>query len=329
VFDTNGVPVWWGPKTARIYTFPWRGNIAWFRDGRFDEHRFDGSLVRSWSTVGEPLDFHDLEVRSNGNSFVVSASLLPNVDLSSWGLSANETIVDHVVQEITPAGQVVWSWRASDHIDLAETTAHWRTALVGTAYDPFHWNAIEWTGDGVVLSFRHNDALYKVDRTTGAIEWKLGGSPTPESLTIVNDPVFAAGGGGGFGGQHDGRLVDENLLTLYDNGSNRTRPPRGVTYELDLTARTATLVDSVTQSNVPSSFCCGSFRRLFGGNFVTAWGGNTNGAPDVSETGGADLPVFELDFTDPGIFVYRATPVRGGTWSRDELREGMDAQYGR
>jgi hypothetical protein len=221
----------------------------------------------------------------------------------------------------------VWSWRASDHIGIDETTAHWRTAQVGGAYDPFHWNAVELTGDGVILSMRHDDAIYKVDRDTGAIEWKLGGSPTPESLTVVGDPVFGAGGGGGFGGQHDARLSGDTL-TLYDNGSMRARPPRGVTYRLDLAARTATLVNTVDLAAEPSSRCCGTFRRLFGGNHVTAWGGNADGAPDFTETTGGDALVFELNFTGAGIFTYRVTPVVGGVWSRDALRAGMDAQYG-
>jgi hypothetical protein len=40
----------------------------------------------------------------------------------------------------------------------------------------------------MLLSFRHLDAVYKIDRRTGEVVWKLGGTQTPESLELIDDP---------------------------------------------------------------------------------------------------------------------------------------------
>jgi hypothetical protein len=333
VWDANGVPVWWGPRTARTFVFPLNGHIAWNNgNGAVEEHEFDGSLVRTYTTLNDPLDVHDLVLLPNGNYLVVTATPKSGVDLSSWGGPSNVTITDHIIQEISPTNQLVWSWRTSDHISVDETGAVWRAQELadpggasGTDYDPFHWNSIEWTGDGVILSYRHLDAIYKVDVPSGAIEWKIGGSTRPESLAVLLDPVFQSGSG--FGGQHDAREPSPGTITLYDDGSGRNRAPRAVTYHLDLTARTATFVRSVSDPLEPTAVCCGSTRLLPGGNYVIGWGGNATTAPDFTESTRFGARLFELTYTDANASVYRALPVLPGEFSRDDLRAGMDAQY--
>jgi Arylsulfotransferase (ASST) len=334
VFDTNGVPVWWGPKTALFYTTELNGNIAWNVGGRIEEHRLDGSLVRSYSTVGEPMDFHDLVVLPNGNHLAVTITERSGVSLASWGGPASTTILDHIVQEVTPTGAVVWSWRTSDHVSVDETTQFWRTSELADPggpfsahYDPFHWNSVDWTGDGVVLSFRHLDAIYRVSAPSGDIAWKLGGTTRSESLSVVGDRVFEAGGGGGFGGQHDARLLSDGTLTVYDNGTGRNRAPRSAAYSLDVSQRTATLVRVVRDLQEPSSFCCGSTRVVPGGNYVVGWGGNPDDTADITETTRFGGRLFELAFTDPAALAYRGIPVLPGVLSRDALRAGMDAQF--
>ena len=267
------------------------GNIAWHSSGRIEEHRFDGSLVRTYTSVGDPLEFHDLLVLPNGNHVVATLTRRPNTDLSSWGGPSNATITDHVLQEITPQGAVAWSWTTSQHIPIDETTATWRAAeladpggVFSADYDPYHFNSVESTGDGFIVSFRHLDAIYKIDKATGNIVWKLGGTARPESLTVAGDPVFQPNGGGGFGGQHDARLLSDGTVSLYDDGSGRGRPPRGVRYRIDAAAATATLIERVADPLVGSAFCCGSTRVLPGGNYVFGWGGTPDASPDITES---------------------------------------------
>ena len=224
------------------------------------------------------------------------------------------------MEELAPNGTVVWSWDAMDHIPIAETDPQWRNVVSNGSYDAYHWNSIDPTGTGFILSFRHLDAVYNVDQTTGNVVWKLGGSPRPESLAIQNDGVFTSGSG--FGGQHDARLLSDGTVTVHDDGTGRSRPPRAVHYQIDTTAHTASLLDQLSDPLVPASPCCGSARELPGGNWVMGWGG-TNTATEMAPDGTRE---FLLQVAS-GIGLYRVIPISPGVLDRGALRAGMDAQY--
>ncbi len=333
IFDDHGVPIWWAPQTNGYYAalLP-DGNPMWIHDGVFEEHSLNGALVRTYSTVGQPLDGHELVVLPNGNHLVASLTPRPHTDLSSWGGPSDVTITDHVVQEVDPSGQVVWSWDTADHIPVSETAPYWQQSELATPgggfgnnYDPYHINSIEPDGDGLVLSFRHLDAVFKINGSTGAIEWKLGGTLRPESLAFVNDPVAAQGGA--FAGQHDARILSDGTLTLFDDGTDRARPPRGVAYRLDLNRRRATLVQQVADPDVFATICCGSARVLAPrGNYVFGWGGNPDSSPDITEMTPSGQRTISIRFPDDAV--YRALPVPFNAISPESLRQGMDAQYG-
>jgi Arylsulfotransferase (ASST) len=324
IYDTaSGVPLWWGPKTKTVFMDLLRdGNLVWTkRDGSAAEvHRLDGTLVRTLTpSVGTP-DQHDVLLLPNGNYVMVANVVKPNVDFTSWGGPASANLLDQVIEEFQPDGTVVFSWDANDHIPVSETDPQWRNASA-PQIDAYHWNSIEWTGSGYVVSFRHLNAVFNIDKASGNILWKLSGSPTAESLTVHNDPVFDAAGH--FGGQHDARLDSQGRLSLYDDGSNLGRAPRVVRYFIDAAAHTATLVESHSDPGlVSASFCCGSARQLSGGDWFIGWGG-TNVISEMAPNGSE---VFLFKFTE-GTSVYRSIPVPPGVLSRAALRAGMNAQY--
>jgi Arylsulfotransferase (ASST) len=323
VFDTNGVPIWWTPQKSASFLFeplP-NGHLALeLIDGPAPELALDGRVVRTIDTVGGPSDFHDVELLPNGN-YAMATAQQQQADLSPWGQSANATVINHVFQVLSPTGDLLWSWDASEHIPVTETTPSWRAEPepVSGLSDPWHYNSVEWTGDGFLISFRHLDAIYKVDYPSGAISWKLGGIGRPESLTVMGDPVFTAGGT--ISGQHDARLQADGTVTLFDNGSRPATPrkARAVRYRIDTTARTATLLESVVEPTVGAAPCCGSARRLPGGNWVVGWGGSRT----ITEQRPDGTRVFRLLST----FVYRAIPIPYGRIAPSAFRAGMDAQY--
>src|SRR5205823_12065111 len=98
------------------------------------------------------------------------------------------------------------------------------------AWDNVHINSVSVDGDGVVFSARQLDAIYRIERATGAIDWKLGGTRTSRSLRVVGDP---GGGPTTFGGQHDVQVLPDGTITVYDNGSKLSRAPRAVRYRID------------------------------------------------------------------------------------------------
>ncbi len=145
------------------------------------------------------------------------------------------------------------------------------------------------------------------------------GQTRPESLEVVGDPVFDAGGS--FSGQHDARLLGDDIVSLHDNGTG-FRAPRAVKYRIDETARTATLLRDLSDPLVPTSACCGSVRVLPTGNYVMGWGGSRT----LTEMTAAGERVFLLQIDGAGL--YRALPTPPGLLTIDALRAGMDAQFG-
>jgi hypothetical protein len=327
LFDNNGVPVWWmrsaGHTKAKDVKLLPNGNIAWMHLGRtgMEEHRLDGSMVRTLNTVGTGADAHDLQLAPNGNYLMGRYFDRFDVDMSSCGGSKSRKLIDFELQELTPEGELVWSWRASDHIPFTEITKRWRFQCTTGSGDIYHWNSVEPDGGGYVLSFRHLDAVYRIERSTGAIDWKLGGERRAQSLKVVGDPLSRTST---FGAQHDARVLRDGTITVHDNGGGYNRPPRATRFAINESRNTARLLEDVRDPQAPRSTCCGSSRRLPGGNWVSAWGAN----PYVTEQKRNGERVFKLSFAQE-LFSYTANPVLPGQLSQAALRAGMDAQHPR
>jgi hypothetical protein len=215
---------------------------------------------------------------------------------------------------------VLWTWRTRDHIALNESgTRPW---FPGQGDDIIHMNAVEPDGEGALLfSARNLDAIYHITKSTGAIDWKLGGSQRAESLTVIGDtrPTATGTTGQALSGQHDVRLLADRTVTLHDNGTNANRPPFAMRYVIDETARTAQVVEAVEDPRATYSVCCGSARRLPGGNWVVQWGAN----PYMTELDPSGNPVLTISYQGT-TFSYRAVPILPGVVSADQLRQGMD-----
>ncbi|HET6831399.1 MAG TPA: aryl-sulfate sulfotransferase [Solirubrobacterales bacterium] len=338
IFDDHGAPVWWmessGSSDAKLLD---DDTLAWGRTAAaggstpgYEIHRLDGSLVRTWRTVGTDTDIHDFELLANGNALVGSYKPRAGTqDLTEYGGPATGgTPIDAEFQEVRPNGTVAWSWNSKDHIDLSETPERWRSTVYGLprqlpdgrqGFDWIHWNSIQKIGNTLVVSFRHLDAVYAINMTTGNLIWKLGGTPTPDSLDVIGDPESNP-----LGGQHYARVLPNGNMTLYDNNTNETAAPRGAEYRMNLFNGTATLVDTVNDPDVPSSPCCGSAAKLGDGSWLVSWGGTEV----ISEFGPGGNRHFKLQFvSNQGTFgfSYRVDPIVGGSPTIGDLRTGMDA----
>ncbi|MBK9037041.1 MAG: aryl-sulfate sulfotransferase [Myxococcales bacterium] len=285
VLDTQGTPVWYrrGTRVVNVSS-PAPNTIASVPDSQpfpygtspttaFVVRDLATDATTSVQTVGPPTDVHELVQRPNGNHVLLSYPLVPHVDLT--GLStfgADETIADCEVQEVDPAGNLVWAWRASDHVDPVEECLEPATNDVdGTmVVDVFHCNSIEVDAAGnLLVSMRHADALFYVERTSGQVAWKVGGSPVNRDgaayLAVTADPQTA------FYKQHDARFLPSGNVMLYDNhGVAVPGVARCAEYALDQVAGTATLVWQ--HLGAAQSGHQGGCRRHADGTTVIAWG---------------------------------------------------------
>ena len=78
-------------------------------------------------------------------------------------------------------------------------------------FDYFHINSAKLDTDGnILVSSRHTWTVYKINRTSGAIMWRLGGKKSD----------YALGTGLPFAWQHDVEAVDATTLRIFDNESD-------------------------------------------------------------------------------------------------------------
>jgi outer membrane protein assembly factor BamB len=322
--DQFGVPIWWfhpAVSSSDMKVLP-DGNISFAHSNGTGEeiHSLDGALLRTVIFTGSGTDFHDMQQLPNGNLLIMSYRGRQHGDLTACGGSSDTTVFDGVVREIDPSDNVVHEWSSGNFVAPQETPTRWCSNVMPNG-DIVHLNSIEPDGDALILSFRHLDAVYKIDRATGDVIWKLGGTTTSKSLTVLDDPY----GSYPLGGQHDARVLPDGTITIHDNGTGLAgHPPRTVRYAIDEQAHTATLLESVSDPDVPASMCCGSARRSTDGAWTVNWGGN----PVMTEFDAAGDRTFRLTITSGG-FSYRGIPVPDGLVTAADLRAGMDAQYPR
>jgi hypothetical protein len=336
IFDSHGAPVWWRHAAAFM---PWDAKLltgrllAWGENfgnhfgvranGAYEEHRLDGTLVRRIRTKGSPTDMHDFERMPNGHLLTVTYRRRDGVDLSARGGPHHARVFDGEVQELTPAGRLVWRWSSRGHVKPSETEQSWWYNGKGTdlppaerGYDLLHVNSVEPDRDGVIVSARHTDAVFRIERAGGRVDWKLGGSYVAgESLAVLGVPPREQV----FGGQHDARLLPDGTLTVFDNRARTGQPPAAVRFRIDPVARTATRIEHVTNPQVPKASWGGSARKLPGGDWVVAWGGTNL----VTEQRPSGAPVLALRFGSDH-FTYRADALPPGRLAAADLRRGMD-----
>lgn len=326
-FDSHGTPVWWD----RFEGSP--NDLNFLRDGTVSYAPVDGIDFRRYvirSLTGRKIrtvaagnglgtDVHDLQLLANGNYLLGAHRRVGAIDTTRFGGQANSTIDTAQVQEITRSGKVVWSWNAYPRIGLAETGRWWETISGwGQPFDVNHWNSIDRKGRLILLSFRHLDAIFCVDRRTGKILWKLGGTRSPKRLRVLGDPR----GGYPLGGQHDARFGPDGLITVFDNASFLTRKqPRAVAYRINWKNRTARLVNQVTDPLVKVSIGIGSARLTNQGKWLIGWGAiGPNGLLGGYDRNGS--PNFRIQ--TPSAATYRANPVYGAKPTIQQLRTAMN-----
>jgi Arylsulfotransferase (ASST) len=333
VLDGNGTPVWYraaGPNVFNVTLLP-DGTIAWGNQagpgfgvdpaGAFEDFNFTTRVISFIAAAVPPTDFHELHPTSNGHLMMLSTPLRTGVDMSALGLSTTGTVVDCVVQEVDREGRAVWQWRASDHISVAESSVKPVAIQVGSvfAYDIFHCNSIDTdpASGNVLLSSRHTNAVYLINKVTGAIVWKMGGNAPnhdhAQILTIKGDPE------GGFLAQHDARFRPGGDISLFDNHTwDAGFAARGVEYHIDTAAGTASLVWSYQSPDGQNSAATGTFRRMAGGNDnVIGWGIKKNAL--FTEVDAAGRVMMEVTFSR-GDVAYRVIKVPAASLDRDLLR---------
>ena len=273
VLDERGTPVWYARGTSAMNVDAQTPNVISMCPNasggfgtdpatRFDLHALASGTTRSVQAVTTPTDAHELRLLQNGDALLLT---FPIVELDG-----GTRIGDCEIQQVDAQGNLVWSWDALSHVDVdKESVTQQITKVNGVdVVDVYHCNSIDVDSSGnLLLSMRHTSAVYFIDRTTGAIQWKLGGTTHVGDggahVAVVNDSQ------GTFSLQHDARF-STNGVTVFDDHGGSAGVARGVEYAIDFVAKTATPTFQFLGTG--QSLFEGSFRRQADGHSVIGWG---------------------------------------------------------
>ena len=202
-----------GPAAQTIGELDWTGKVVW----TFGEKAPD-KLARQ---------HHDWARLPNHNTLVLSTLFHA---IAGFKLPQ---LRDDVIYEVTPAGDIVWTWVAGDHLDELGFTPE-QLKLVRDAADPdyLHLNSMRPLGanrwfaagdqrfspDNIMISSRDANIVAIIDRKTGKVVWTLGPTHSwePPGDRRVPRPVDR------LSGQHDPHIIPEGLpgaghLLVFDN----------------------------------------------------------------------------------------------------------------
>jgi Arylsulfotransferase (ASST) len=288
ILDHGGRVVWFHPLQQGFKTYDFRAAtyegkpvVTWWQGKGSGEYGGGTGIIadssyRVIATVkganGYPTDIHEFRMTPQGTALIIAYRAVP-WDLRALGGPRGKPILDSIALEIDiKTGHVLFEWHSLGHIPLKESYAHYRLATRPVDYT--HLNSVALDDDGnFLLSARNTWAVYKVDRRTGRILWRLGGKRSSFKL-----PKYAK-----FIGQHDFERAPDGHYTLFDN-ANIYPPPhwmsRGLVFSIDARAHSARLVKVLRQPQGRGSTTQGNVQVLPNGHYVIGWGG---GIPDLSE----------------------------------------------
>jgi hypothetical protein len=282
IVDNQGRPVWFkqlpsgiGATDFRVQEYRGEPVVTWIQSaGGFstgpttdyiaDRHYNVIASVQAGN--GYIADTHEFRLTRQGTALISVYHTIP-YDLSSVGGPANGNVTEGIVQEIEIAtGRVLFEWHSLDHVPLSESHEPVPTSSTA-AYDYFHLNSVNPDVDGnLLISSRHTWTVYKLDRHTGAVIWRLGGKSSD----------FDLGPGVAFAWQHNPLVADgPDTIRIFDNESAGTPVlpySRVIWVKHDDVRKTATLERWFKHPDNLSAASQGNSQALDNGDTFVGWG---------------------------------------------------------
>jgi len=219
----------------------WDGNIVWRFDGLEqvsdpgEPSRWVARQHHDYQRAGSPTGYYapdQAPQTAAGNTLLLVHEELHNAKIS------DQLLLDDKIVEVTWDGQIVWEWRASDHVDELGFDDDARTALFRNPNqrqladrkvgDWLHINSLSVLGpnrhydagdqrfhpDNLIWDSREANIIAIVEKASGKIVWQLGpnydGSEAEKALGWII-------------GLHHAHIIPQGLpgagnLLVFDNG---------------------------------------------------------------------------------------------------------------
>src|SRR5215213_8615784 len=304
IFDDAGTPVWFrdGLYALNFRVQEYRGEpvLTWWegkatpRPSVGEYVILDGSyreVQRVQAGNGYGGNQHDFLITPQGTALLTIYNLVSQ-DLSYLGGPVAGRVIEGVAQEVDiESGEVLFEWNSLDQVGVEES---YNENYYSDQLDYFHINSIDVDHDhNLLISARNTSAVYKVERGSGELIWRLGGKRSD----------FEMGEGTRTAYQHDARRQEDGTMSIFDNGAH---PPvheqsRAIQLRLDEEAMKATLVREYTSPEKILATSQGNAQFLSNGNVFVGWGSE----PFVSEFSGDGELLMNAGFP-PECESYRA-----------------------
>jgi len=284
-----------GPSTQSLGELDWDGQVVWQWSGAEPQQAYGSTEeIKPYGAGAGVRQHNDWRRLPNGNT-VVLVSFAHHVP----GFKA-DTVVDDAIYEVSPQGDLVWQWVASQHLEeigfseaslklIRNTLARNDKAI---PFDYLHLNNLSVLGpnqwfdagdkrfnpDNLLIGSRNANFIAIIDKKSGQIVWRIGpdyASPTQAGGKLPRpiDQII---------GQHDGHLIPKGLpgagnLLVFDNQGEAGYPsvgpgmqPRSRILEIDPIKKEIVWQYTGADSGAPSWSFYSSFissaRRLPNGN---------------------------------------------------------------
>ena len=267
-------------------------------------------IKRVYPKKGLPADIHEFNITARDTALYTMYHKLT---------VRNRGVLEGVIQEVDlKTGRLLFEWHSLDHVALAES--YYKVPPnPRLTFDYFHINSIEVDTDGnLLVSARNTHTIYKINKRTGNVIWRLGGKRS--DFTFPRAVRFAW--------QHDVRRQPDGTLTLFDNeAAPKVRDQsRGMILRLDMKEMRAKLVHTYVHEPPILAVDQGNMQRLPNGHFLIGWGHE----PYITEFGTARTDAFrralwasERDRLVPRVSLSLGREAARPTGTRGERRQGV------
>jgi len=295
ILDNSGNPVfyWYVPDSRRDFKVQPTGVVTMtVREG------FGGggyiAVYESYTVVdtffapsGFQIDEHELLIKPDGN-YLVTAMQYRTVNMSQIvpGGRPNATVIDYHLIEMDANDNPVFIWLCTDPGNYEITDAEY-VDLQQPTIDYLHTNSIAVDLDGhYLISPKMLNEITKINRHTGEIMWRLGGSQNQFEYVDMEDFVYM---------QHSIRVLPNGNYTVFDNGMYHNPPySRALEFRVDTTDMTVTKVWEFRDTPDKYAPYKGNVQRLPNGNTLINWG--MEEVPKLMEVRPDGTKAFEMNF---------------------------------
>ncbi len=269
-------------------------------------------VARFGAGNGYAGDHHEFLITDRDTALILIYGEVES-DLSSLGGPIDGRVIEGIVQEIDmETGEVLFEWHSLDHVGLEESYANLSIDYSGS-FDYFHINSIDVDDDdNLLVSARKTSAVYKIDRETGEVIWRLDGKKSD----------FEMGPGSRTAYQHDALRQPDGTVTIFDNGDPGVyEQSYGRVLSLDTDNLTANLVREYYHPDKILGETQGNMQVLDNGNVFIGWGSE----PSFSEFGGDGQLLYSASLP-PNAESYRA--YRSPWTGRPDEKPAIAAESG-